>query len=55
MPTQPASRATLQDAADFTRVLFAHKELADMDKTERVRACYLHACLKHIAYLNDSR
>ena len=34
---------------NFTRVvLFAHKALADMDKTERVRACYLHACLKYM-------
>jgi ATP-dependent DNA helicase RecG len=32
---------------DFTRaVLFAHKKLTDMDKAERVRACYLHACLR---------
>ena len=29
-------------------VLFAHKELNEMDKTERVRACYLHACLKWV-------
>ena len=30
----------------FTRaVLFAHKDLSEMDRTERVRACYLHACL----------
>ena len=28
-------------------VLFAHKELNDMDSAERVRACYLHACLKY--------
>ncbi len=35
---------------NFTRViLFAHKALADMDKAERVRACYLHACLKYVA------
>lgn len=34
---------------NFTRVvLFAHKALADMDKAERVRACYLHACLKYV-------
>jgi predicted HTH transcriptional regulator len=33
----------------FTRtVLFAHKELKHMDKNERVRACYLHACLKWV-------
>lgn len=30
----------------FTRaVLFAHKSLSAMDKADRVRACYLHACL----------
>lgn len=28
-------------------VLFAHKDLSDMDRTERVRACYLHACLRY--------
>ena len=34
---------------DSTRaVLFAHKTLADMDGEERVRACYLHACLKYV-------
>ncbi len=33
----------------FTRaVLFAHKPLSGMDKTERVRACYLHACLRYV-------
>lgn len=32
----------------FTRaVLFAHKDLSDMDRDERVRACYLHACLRY--------
>lgn len=30
----------------FTRsVLFAHKPLAGMSKADRIRACYLHACL----------
>lgn len=34
--------------AGFTRaVLFAHKDLSDMDRAERVRACYLHACLRY--------
>lgn len=34
---------------DSTRaVLFAHKTLADMDGEERIRACYLHACLKRV-------
>lgn len=33
----------------FTRaVLFAHKPLTAMDKTDRVRACYLHACLRYV-------
>ena len=29
-------------------VLFGRKPLAEMDRAERVRACYLHACLKHV-------
>ena len=34
---------------DSTRViLFSHKPMADMDAAERVRACYLHACLKYV-------
>lgn len=34
---------------DFTRaVLFAHKPLTAMDRAERVRACYLHACLRYV-------
>lgn len=33
----------------FTRtVLFAHKPLEDMTRTDRVRACYLHACLQYV-------
>jgi ATP-dependent DNA helicase RecG len=33
----------------FTRtVLFAHRDLKDMDKADRVRACYLHACLCYV-------
>jgi ATP-dependent DNA helicase RecG len=33
----------------FTRaVLFAHRPLTGMDKADRVRACYLHACLKWV-------
>jgi len=33
----------------FTRaVLFAHKPLTAMDRAERVRACYLHACLRYV-------
>ena len=34
---------------DFTRaVLFAHKPLSGMGKAERVRACYMHACLRYV-------
>ncbi len=33
----------------FTRtVLFAHRSLTEMDKIDRVRACYLHACLRYV-------
>lgn len=33
----------------FTRsVLFAHKDLKKMNKSDRVRACYLHACLRYV-------
>jgi predicted HTH transcriptional regulator len=34
---------------DSTRaVLFAHRPLSRMDRADRVRACYLHACLKYV-------
>lgn len=34
---------------DSTRaVLFAHKALKDMGRGDRVRACYLHACLRYV-------
>ncbi len=29
-------------------ILFAHKPLNDMDRADRVRACYLHACLRYV-------
>ena len=29
-------------------VLFAHKPFAAMDKADRLRACYLHACLQYV-------
>lgn len=29
-------------------VLFAHKALNDMEREDRVRACYLHACLRYV-------
>lgn len=34
---------------EHTRVtLYSHKPFADMDREERVRACYMHACLKYV-------
>jgi predicted HTH transcriptional regulator len=30
-------------------VLFAHRTLSKMDQADRVRACYLHACLKYVS------
>lgn len=36
---------------DFTRVvLYAHRTLAEMGKADRIRACYLHACLKYVTH-----
>lgn len=29
-------------------ILFAHRELKEMDKADRIRACYLHACLRYV-------
>lgn len=42
--------APLFDATgESTRVtMFAHKSLSDMDKIERVRSCYIHACLRYV-------
>jgi ATP-dependent DNA helicase RecG len=30
-------------------VLFAHKEFEEMDRKERVRACYQHSCLRYVS------
>jgi predicted HTH transcriptional regulator len=41
----------------FTRVtLFARRPLGQMDKNDRVRACYQHACLKRVGreYLTNA-
>lgn len=38
-----------ETTGEHTRaVLFAYRELREMDKEDRVRACYLHACLKYV-------
>lgn len=35
---------------NYTRViLYAHKSLRNMDKKEKMRACYLHSCLKYVS------
>ncbi len=30
-------------------ILYAHKTLSEMDKKDKIRACYLHACLKCVS------
>jgi predicted HTH transcriptional regulator len=35
---------------NYTRIiLYAHKTLRQMDKQDKIRACYLHACLKYVS------
>ena len=35
----------------FTRtMLFAHKDLKDLSRADRIRACYLHACLCYLTH-----
>jgi len=29
-------------------ILFSYKTFAEMDKEERIHACYLHSCLRHV-------
>ena len=38
-----------ETTGEHTRaVLFAHRDLKEMDKVDRIRACYLHACLRYV-------
>jgi len=38
-----------EETPEHTRVvLFAHIDFSDMDKEDRMRACYLHACLQYV-------
>lgn len=38
-----------ETTSEHTRaVLFAHREFREMDKADRIRACYLHACLRYV-------
>ena len=31
-----------------TRAVLFHRSLTKMDKADRIRACYLHACLRYV-------
>ena len=43
----PAPSISVTDA--HTKIsLFAHLPLSEMEKEDRIRACYLHACLKYV-------
>lgn len=33
----------------FKAILFAHRKFSAMNKKDRIRACYLHCCLKHVS------
>ena len=40
-----------EQTGDHTRcILFAHREFKDMDKQDRIRAAYLHACLRYVKW-----
>jgi len=40
-----------EETDEHTRiVLFAHKDFEDMEKEDRVRACYLHVCLQYVQH-----
>lgn len=46
-----------EESDEHTRcVLFAHREFRDMDKQDRIRATYLHACLRYVQrdYMTNS-
>ncbi len=44
----PAPHIVVGD--NYTRIiLYAHKTLRQMDKQDKIRACYLHACLKYVS------
>jgi ATP-dependent DNA helicase RecG len=43
----PPPRWEKQDSA-LRVVFFAHKELKNMDRSDKVHACYLHSCLRHV-------
>lgn len=44
----PPIRFQVQESRT-TATLFSYRKFADLDKTERVRACYQHTCLKYVS------
>lgn len=44
----PPVRLQLQETRTETTV-FSYRKFADLDKTERVMACYQHACLRYVS------
>jgi len=44
----PAPLFEITDNQHMRSVLFSFRALKDMDKNDRTRACYLHACLKYV-------
>lgn len=40
---------SFEQTPEHTRVvLFSHKKFKDMDKEDRIRACYQHCCLRYV-------
>jgi len=45
----PHGSFIMKTTDEYTRsVFFAHRELREMSKEDRTRACYLHACLRYV-------
>ena len=44
----PPLRFQVQESRT-TATLFSYRKFADIDKNERVRACYQHACLRYVS------
>jgi ATP-dependent DNA helicase RecG len=44
----PAPEFIVQDNV-FKTILFAHKEFREMERKDKIRACYQHCCLKYVS------
>lgn len=44
----PAPDFIVQENA-FRTILYAHKEFRDMERKDKIRACYQHCCLKYVS------